>query len=693
MTRSPASRRFLNLPIAGQLGLLLVAVLVVAQVATLLLTLIFPPQPPPQHGLDDIARALRGEAAVGGGARPLIRVITPAPPVPREPGWLTAEGPRDELAGLLAARPGDVRLMFYVPVSAGAEAAWTRTSSQDPEASEGRTTQADPDRPRLIRASYEGQAGPPPNGGPGGGFPGGGPGGGFPPGGFPGPSYPSRPQVDTPSRSPPPVRSPSQTQQPPAQGQPASAPATSASTGSMPVVAAPAATPPPPATTPSSAPVGAPPGPGGDARPPRDGPGGQPEPMRGAPAPFESARSLPLDPPSYEPPPPVGRHDAIASGPTSGSASRPSAQATTAIKADEQGLDRSPTLDAEPNVAPPETGAVRRVPLDRTWSTPVRRGLFDTRPPGHVEGDFIAARKIAPDQWVVVRPQPEGFPTAWQTRVMLWFLIALVLTAPLGWLFARRITAPLRGFAEAADRLGRDPTAPVLVGDGGAEIGRAARAFNLMQARLRRYVDDRTAMIGAISHDLRTPLARMRFRVERTPDDVRPAFERDIEQMNAMIESVLVFMRDRSELAARQRVDLRSVLEVAIDDAVEAGGKVELEPGDQAEAEVDLLGIQRVFANLLDNALKYGDRAVVRLRLDGVEAVIQVIDFGPGLPPEELDKVFRPFYRTSRARAGETQGVGLGLATVRSIVRAHGGDVCLSSDKGLIAEVRLPVAA
>ena len=153
------------------------------------------------------------------------------------------------------------------------------------------------------------------------------------------------------------------------------------------------------------------------------------------------------------------------------------------------------------------------------------------------------------------------------------------------------------------------------------------------------------------------------------------------------------FMRDRSEVAARQRVDLRSVLEVAVDDAVEAGGRVELEPGDQAEAEVDLLGIQRVFANLLDNALKYGDRAVVRLRLEGVEAVVQVIDFGPGLSPEELENVFRPFYRTPRARAAETQGVGLGLSTVRSIVRAHGGDVCLSSDNGLIAEVRLPVAA
>jgi len=686
VTRSSVARRFPNLPIAGQLGLLLVVVLVVAQVATLLLTLIFPPQPPPQHGLDDIARALRGETVVEEGARPLIRVIIPAPPVPREPGWLTAEGPRDELAGLLAAQPNDVRLMFYVPVSAGAEDAWTRTSSS------GSGTGTAPwsavlavsDRPRLIRVNYEGQAGPSPGGGPGGGFPGGS-GGGFP-GGFPGPSYPSQRQIEPPPRATPPAQNPPQTQQPPAQVQsvaPAPAP---------PVVAA---SPPAPSAAPPNAPAGPPPGPGGDGRPGPDGPGRVAEPMRNAQPSSEGARFLPSVPPSYEPPVTVRPRDRVVSGSTARPAPMQPAPPAPLVREDAAGQapDPLPTTETEADVASAVAGAPGGAPSSRTWPAPIRRGLFDARPPGHVEGDFIAARKIAPERWVVVRPKPEGFPNAWQTRVMLWFLIALALTAPLGWLFARRITAPLRGFAEAADRLGRDPTAPVLVGEGGAEIGRAARAFNLMQARLRRYVDDRTAMIGAISHDLRTPLARMRFRVERTPDDVRPAFERDIEQMNAMIESVLVFMRDRSELATRQRVDLRSVLEVAVDDAVEAGGKVELEPGDQAEAEVDLLGIQRVFANLLDNALKYGDRAVVRLRLDGVEAVVQVIDFGPGLPPEELDRVFRPFYRTPRARAGETQGVGLGLATVRSIVRAHGGDVRLSSDKGLIAEVRLPVAA
>ncbi|MFN3434696.1 MAG: GcrA family cell cycle regulator, partial [Sphingomonas sp.] len=179
-------------------------------------------------------------------------------------------------------------------------------------------------------------------------------------------------------------------------------------------------------------------------------------------------------------------------------------------------------------------------------AAPIRRGLFAPTPAGYIEGDFIAAQRVG-DRWIVVAPRPEGFPTAWQSRVMLWFLLSFALVAPFGWLFARRITAPLRSFADAAERLGRDPSAPATVQGGSAEIGRAAAAFNLMQGRLKRYVDDRTAMIGAISHDLRTPLTRMRFRLEAAPDKLKPGFETDIDQMEAMISSVLTFMRDQAE--------------------------------------------------------------------------------------------------------------------------------------------------
>lgn len=174
---------------------------------------------------------------------------------------------------------------------------------------------------------------------------------------------------------------------------------------------------------------------------------------------------------------------------------------------------------------------------------PAARGLFGLAPAPFVEGDFIAAREGC---WMVLQPVPESFPNAWQRRVLLWFLIAAAIVVPVGWLFSRRLVRPIAGSARAADQLGRDPVAPVLALDGPAEIGRAAQAFNRMQARLRSFVDDRTVMIGAISHDLRTPLTRLRFRIEDAPDDIRAGMLDDVQEMEQMIGSVLSFIRDAS---------------------------------------------------------------------------------------------------------------------------------------------------
>jgi two-component system OmpR family sensor kinase len=322
----------------------------------------------------------------------------------------------------------------------------------------------------------------------------------------------------------------------------------------------------------------------------------------------------------------------------------------------------------------------------------VTRSLFGLAPPPFIEGDFVAALRVGPDQWVTLRPQPEAFPNSWQRRVLMWFALSLAVVAPLGWIFARRLAAPLAGFAAAAEQLGRDPASPVIVADGPAEIGRAARAFNAMQGRLSRYITDRTAMIGAISHDLRTPLARLRFRLERASPSLRREIGQDLDQMEAMITSVLAFMREDAEAGARQRVDLRSLLECVIDEAEVTGADVALEPGEPAEVEVSVLGLQRVFANLLDNAVKYGDSARVTLHVEGDETVVEIRDRGPGLEAGELERVFTPFYRGVEARTSSKQGVGLGLSSARSIVRAHGGDIRLSlPGEGLLVQVRLPL--
>lgn len=197
-------------------------------------------------------------------------------------------------------------------------------------------------------------------------------------------------------------------------------------------------------------------------------------------------------------------------------------------------------------------------------------------------------------------------------------------------------------------------------------------------------------MVRAISHDLRTPLARMRFKLERAPPSLRAAIGRDMDQMEQMIASVLSFMRDEMDGRQRQVVDLRSVLEVVVDDAA---GPVTLEPGPAVLIEIDVVAIQRVMENLIDNAVKYGFEARLKLEVFAGEACVTVADSGPGIPPEELEDVFKAYHRGAQARASGKSGVGLGLVVSRSTVRAHGGELTLrAAERGLVAEVRLPGA-
>ncbi|OIQ98392.1 osmolarity sensor protein EnvZ [mine drainage metagenome] len=269
-------------------------------------------------------------------------------------------------------------------------------------------------------------------------------------------------------------------------------------------------------------------------------------------------------------------------------------------------------------------------------------------------------------------------------------LTSMVVVLLFSLLAARRAARPLALMEAAASRLGRDVNAPPVAVSGPREVRAAAMAFNEMQARLRRFIDDRTQMVAAISHDLRTPITRLKLRAEFIDDEEqRGKVLSDLAEMEAMIASTLAFARDDAAREMREPLDLAQML---ADLADEFGGHYS---GPAALViTAGPLGLKRTFANLIGNAVKYGGTARIGLeRKDGGHVRVIVDDDGPGIPEAELERVFAPFYRVEASRNRETGGTGLGLAVARSAVRAHGGDITLKNRAGggLRVTVLLPV--
>ena len=335
-------------------------------------------------------------------------------------------------------------------------------------------------------------------------------------------------------------------------------------------------------------------------------------------------------------------------------------------------------------------------PPDRRGYRLVKDRLGDQGQPRE-ESFLISPFKVAihmkSGQWVTVQPGPRGGLAFWQQRVVQWFILSAVALIPLAYFFARGLAKPITKFAEAVERFGRDPRAPPMEVKGSSEIVVAATAFNEMQSRLQRYVDDRTSMVAAIAHDLRTPLTRLRFRIEAAPEDAQVKMNADIDQMEAMIAATLTFVRDASGDPLRTRLELSSLLESVVDDLAETGADVTVNGVEKVVIDADGLALRRLLTNLIENAVKYGARARCTLSVHDRQAEIDIEDDGPGVPVLELNRVFDPFYRREPSRSRQTGGIGLGLSVARSIARAHGGDVALVNQPqgGLKAKVTLPV--
>jgi signal transduction histidine kinase len=308
-----------------------------------------------------------------------------------------------------------------------------------------------------------------------------------------------------------------------------------------------------------------------------------------------------------------------------------------------------------------------------------------------VMGGFYAAWRQPDGQWLRVEPAAAFEP--WRWFVLLWLVVSAVAVAPFAWALAHRFARPIRAFAAAAERLGRDPRAPPLELKGPGEIAEAAAAFNTMQARLNRYVDVRTTVMSAVAHDLRTPLMRLALRLEAAPDDLRRGCESDIRDMEGLVSTALAYVRETSQPPVRRPLDLRSLAETVVDDLADRGEAVTLAPGEPVVLNANPAAIKAMVSNLVMNAVKYAGGAQVSLALAEGHAVLAVRDRGPGIPADDLEHVFEPFFRGERSRNRDTGGIGLGLPSARAVARAHGGDVELANrpDGGLVATISLPV--
>jgi signal transduction histidine kinase len=325
-------------------------------------------------------------------------------------------------------------------------------------------------------------------------------------------------------------------------------------------------------------------------------------------------------------------------------------------------------------------------PLDNFGAEPPPNHPFFSRLPPGVVWLTVTTPSEPPAPW-----RSPGFATA--------FIVMTTLGAIMIVWAVRQLTAPVRTLADAAERLGRDViNAPNLPEAGPSEIVTAAIAFNTMASRIRRFVQDRTFLLAAIGHDLRTPITRLKLRAEYMEDDEqRMKMLADLDEMESMVAATLAFGRDIAASEAVGLMDLAVLLRTILDEAADG------DPGhaqalsyagpEHLPVQARPLSLKRALTNLIGNALKYGDAARVTLSLPQPNfAQINIDDDGPGIGVENIEFVFEPFRRLETSRNRETGGSGLGLSIARNIIRAHGGDITLhNQSSGLRVTVSLPV--
>jgi signal transduction histidine kinase len=323
--------------------------------------------------------------------------------------------------------------------------------------------------------------------------------------------------------------------------------------------------------------------------------------------------------------------------------------------------------------------------------------IFRGGPPPHPKvGWFKAAIALDSGGWMNIATGPPPNPRPFGRALFVSLTLSMIATLAAALLVARRIVQPMRALADAADKLGRGEAIGPLPETGPDEARRSVKAFNEMHERLDRFVRDRTQMLAAISHDLRTPITTLRLRAELLDDaEIRDKMIETLEEMQQMTEATLAFVRaDQAEEETRQ-IDLAALVDSLADDLVELGQDIEVKAGGRPIVRGRTVALRRAFRNVIENAVRYGERARISVTQTAApkEARVVIEDDGPGLPLGDLDRVFEPFVRGEASRSRETGGIGLGLAIARSILRSHGGEIELENREagGLRVVVTLPV--
>ncbi|MCF6305074.1 MAG: ATP-binding protein [Rhodobacteraceae bacterium] len=314
----------------------------------------------------------------------------------------------------------------------------------------------------------------------------------------------------------------------------------------------------------------------------------------------------------------------------------------------------------------------------------------------NINEDFIlVSLALGDNKWLNLGSSIAPPPPFFTVRLGLSMVVMLISVITISALIVGRMTEPLRELSRAAQKLGTDVQAPAIPETGPEEVRRTAHAFNVMQKRIRRFVEDRTQMLGAIAHDLGTPITRLRLRAEFVEEpELRSKMLQDLDDMQQMVASTLSFIREDAALEPQARVDIGSLLARVCDDITDAGFQVDLaEIPRWVLVDCYPVALRRALSNVIDNAVKYGRSAHVSAELDAMTLRILVKDNGPGIAPDRFEDVFRPFFRLEDSRNRETGGTGLGLSVARSILRGHGGEIRLKNHPqgGLCVELSIPL--